>query len=113
MPKSDVVRLRHMLDAAHSAVRHAGAHSRIDLGADDLLLHGILHLLLVLGEAATRVSEEERRRTPGIAWRKIIGMRNRLIHGYEDINLDIVWQVLTEDLPPLIVELERILATKE
>jgi uncharacterized protein with HEPN domain len=113
MRKSDVFRLRHMLDAARRASQHASTRSRADLEADTLFADGVIYALLVLGEAAGRVAVEERERLPGIPWGKIVGMRNRLVHGYDDVNPDTVWQVLTHDLPPLIAELERILATKE
>ena len=102
-----------MLDAASMAARHARAHSRSELETDELLAHGLVHMLLVLGEAASRVGEEERRLHPGIPWRQVVGLRNRLVHGYDDIDPDTVWSVLTKDLPSLITELERILATRE
>jgi uncharacterized protein with HEPN domain len=62
----------------------------------------------IIGEAATNVSEDCREQFPHIPWRSIINMRNRLIHAYFDINLDIVWQTVTEDLPYLITELDKI-----
>jgi len=100
-----------MLEAAERAVRHARQRRRAELDRDELLAHGLVHMLLVLGEAAARVSEEVRDRHPGIPWRKIIGMRNHLVHGYDDIEFDVVWKAVTDDLPPLIRELEQILAT--
>ena len=48
--------------------------------------------------------------TPGVPWADIIGMRNRLIHAYDDVNLSVVWQTVTSDLPPLVIQLEQILA---
>ena len=69
-------------------------------------------LLEIIGEAATRVSDEERSRLPGIPWAQITGKRNRFIHGYDFVELDILWQTVTVDLPPLIGELERILSTE-
>jgi len=113
MPRSDEVRLRHMLDAASAAVRQAGVRKRSDLETDELFRNGIAYMLLVLGEAAAKVSAETRGRHPEIAWRQITGLRNHLVHGYDDIDPDIIWQVVADRLPPLIVELERILATKE
>lgn len=62
----------------------------------------------IIGEAATNVSKECREKHPQIPWRNLIGMRNRLIHAYFDINLDVVWQTVTEDLPSLIAELEKL-----
>lgn len=59
------------------------------------------------GEAANKVTIEGRAACPGVSWQDIVAMRNRLIHAYFDINLDIVWNTLTQDLPLLIVELEK------
>ena len=63
----------------------------------------------IVGEAAYQVSQATRNSLPGIPWEDIIGMRHRLVHAYFDINLDILWQTLQNDLPPLVVELERAL----
>ncbi len=62
----------------------------------------------ILGEAAAQIGEDTRNRTPRIPWQKIIAMRNRLVHAYFSINLDIVWQTVQKDLPPLIKILERV-----
>ena len=66
----------------------------------------------IVGEAASKISEECREDFPQIPWTNIIGMRNRLIHAYFDLNLDILWKTITEDLPPLIAELEKILLSE-
>jgi uncharacterized protein with HEPN domain len=63
----------------------------------------------IIGEAAARISEEAQEAYPQIPWVDIVGMRNRLTHAYFDINLDIVWDTVTANLPPLITELEKIL----
>ncbi|MHC4932873.1 MAG: HepT-like ribonuclease domain-containing protein [Planctomycetota bacterium] len=63
-----------------------------------------------MGEAASKVTEDTRRMHPSLPWLDVIGMRNRLIHAYFDVDLDRVWDTLTADLPPLTTELERILA---
>ena len=60
--------------------------------------------------AAGGITEEDRRRCPGIPWSAIIGLRNRLIHGYDAVDFDVLWQILTADLPRLITELESCLA---
>ncbi|MGH9599513.1 MAG: HepT-like ribonuclease domain-containing protein, partial [Terracidiphilus sp.] len=67
----------------------------------------LVRLLEIIGEAATRVPEAERARLPGIPWRQIAAMRNRLIHAYDAVDLSIVWQILEGDLPRLIVALEN------
>jgi uncharacterized protein with HEPN domain len=69
-------------------------------------------LLEIVGEAASRIALEEQARHPEIPWSEIVGLRNRLIHGYDVVDLDILWKILTTDLPPLISALEAILANK-
>jgi uncharacterized protein with HEPN domain len=66
--------------------------------------------LVILGEACTRLSPEVRAQQDRIPWRQIIGMRNRIIHGYQEVNWEIVWQVATEHVPILIAQLSEILA---
>jgi uncharacterized protein with HEPN domain len=68
-----------------------------------------VRLLEVIGEAARGVSPEFRNSHPDLPWKNMVGMRDRLIHGYYDINLDVVWKTVTEDLPPLISQLEEII----
>jgi len=69
--------------------------------------------LEIIGEAAKNVSPETRQRHPKIPWKEIGGTRDRLIHGYFDVDWDILWPILTVDLPPLITELEHALAASE
>ena len=101
-----------MLDYSREAADLASGSSRQELEENRLLNLGLTRLLEIIGEAATRVSDGERSRLPGITWAQITGKRNRLIHGYDFVELDILWQTVTVDLPPLIGELERILSTE-
>ena len=110
MSKSDEVRLRHMLDAARDAVSFAAGKSRSDLDSDRMLVLSLVKSIEIIGEAASKVTEETRRTHPSLPWIDIIGMRNRLIHAYYDVDLDRVWDTVMADLPPLTSELERILA---
>jgi uncharacterized protein with HEPN domain len=109
MRRDDEVRLRHMLDAARTAARFARERSRADLDHDELARHGLVRLVEIVGEAASRVTTETRVAVPTLPWSVIIGMRNRLIHGYYDVDLDVVWATLTDDLPSLIAQLEAVL----
>ena len=63
----------------------------------------------VIGEAASRVTTDYQIMYPAIPWLQIIGLRNRLVHGYDAVDMDILWQILKQDLPILIEELENIL----
>ncbi len=106
--REDSIRIRHMLDAAKEAVSFVRGKGRGDLDGDRKLLLSLTRLLEVIGEAAGKISVETQKTTPQIPWPKIIGMRNRLIHAYFDIDLDEIWRTVQEDLPPLIAELEKI-----
>lgn len=66
----------------------------------------------VIGEAASKVSASTQREVPSVRWREIIGMRNRLVHGYASVDHDIVWNVVTTDLQALVAELERALGAR-
>ena len=108
MHMDDQTRLRHMLEAAREAMDMARGQQRVDLNTDRKLCLSLVHLLEVFGEASKGVSPAFRQEHSDLPWRKIAGMRDRLIHGYFDVNLDIVWQTVTEDLPVLIDELENL-----
>jgi uncharacterized protein with HEPN domain len=112
MPRHDAdVRLRHMHSAAREAAQMARGKTRADLDVDRLLNLSLVRLLEIVGEAASRVPAPERANHPGIPWAPIVGLRNRLIHGYDSVDFDILWQIVTQDLPPLIAELEAILSS--
>ena len=106
----DRARLRHMLTHAEEAAAMARGRDRDHLDTDRLLNLSLVRLLEVLGEAAAHVSPEGQRRLPEIPWPDIIGLRNRLIHGYDRVDFDILWDIIQEDLPPLVAALRRILS---
>ena len=102
------VRLRHMLDHAREAVAMVQGRTRSDLDDDRQFNLALVHLLEIIGEAASWIPDEEYAWYPDIPWPQIVGMRNRLIHGYDMVDFDIVWQVAIQDLPPLVEALEKI-----
>lgn len=102
----DAVRLRHMLDHAKEAVAMACGRTRPDLDTDRQLNLALVRLLEIVGEAASRVPKEARDWYPDIPWSQVVSLRNRLIHGYDSVDFDILWQIVTQDLPALIVVLE-------
>lgn len=108
MFKDDDVRIHHMLDAVREAVAFVEGRSRPDLDTDRKLNLSLVRLLEIIGEAARGISPEFREAHPDLAWKKMVGMRDHLIHGYFDINLDVVWETVKNDLPPLIEKLEKI-----
>jgi uncharacterized protein with HEPN domain len=114
MPRSNIkpedrVRLRHMLDAAMEIQQYVQSSTRDNLDRDRRLVHSLVRPLEIIGEAASQVSKELREDVPEIPWPIIVAMRNRLIHAYFSINLDVVWSTSTQDIPPLIAELNRLL----
>ncbi|MEN8218692.1 MAG: DUF86 domain-containing protein [Pseudomonadota bacterium] len=105
---ADEVRLQHMLDAARQAVAFIEERSREDLDTDTMLMLAITRLLEIIGEAARCISEKFKADNPQIPWRQISGLRNRLTHEYFDVDLDVIWEIVSQDLPPLITQLEEI-----
>lgn len=98
-----------MHDAARLAIDFTAGKNRNDLDNNIALVLAIVKAIEIIGEAASKVTAECRTECSEIPWQDIIGMRHRLIHAYFDINLDIVWQTVTTEMPILITELEKAL----
>ncbi len=109
MSNRDYVRFQHMLDASQAAASHLLDKNREDLDHNRLLLNGVVRELEILGEAASRISSTVREQFPSLPWKEMIGLRNRLIHAYFDVNNQAIWLVVKESLPPLILQLKQIL----
>ena len=107
MPRSDLVRLRHMLDAAREAVTFIAGKTAQHLKSDRILSLALVKCIEIIGEAATKVTVETRTAFPQIPWADIVGMRHRLIHVYFDVDLERVCDTIAIDLPPLIESLEK------
>ena len=105
----DLIRLRHMLDAAKEALSFLEGRTFEDLRRERMFMLAVVKEIEIIGEAATRISEESRKTLPRVAWPKIVAMRNRLINAYADVDLSIVWDTLTDALPGLVSELEKAL----
>ena len=108
-----VITLRHMLEYAREAAALVRGRERADLDRDRQLNLGVVRLLEVLGEAASRIPPDMRAGYPQIQWTQMVGMRNRLIHAYDFIDFNTIWKTLTVDLPPLIDELEKVLSASK
>ena len=113
MRKDDEICLRHVLDAAREAMSFAMGRTRLDLDSDRMLVLSLVKDIEIVGEAAYQLKETTRNELPAIPWADIIGMRHRLVHAYFDINLDVVWQTVQEDLPALIDMLGPLLLPEE
>lgn len=105
----DPTRLQHMLIAATEALEFIAGCDRETLDSNRMLTMALIKEIEIIGEAAVQLSPECRERYPQIPWADIIGMRNRLVHAYHDIDLDILWDTVTLKLEPLRTELERII----
>lgn len=110
MQPEDRVRVLHMRDACQSVARFIQGKTRSDLDRDEMLRFALVRAVEIVGEAATKVSAETRQLSPGIPWREAVGIRNRLIHAYFDVDLDVLWRTAQDDLPELEKALEALLA---
>jgi uncharacterized protein with HEPN domain len=105
---ADFLRLRDMLDRAERISHYLEGKSRDDLVHDAQLQDAVLHCFLILGEAAAQVTQQTKDRHPQLPWRSMVGIRNHIVHGYTRLDLGIIWETATNDLPSLIVELLKI-----
>ncbi|NOT00678.1 MAG: DUF86 domain-containing protein [Phycisphaerales bacterium] len=113
MAPDDLDRLRHIRDAGLQAMNAVAGKRRGDLDRDALLGHAIVRLLEIVGEASNGISVPLRLAYPDIPWVKMIAMRHRLIHGYFDVNMELVWRALTDELPPIMKRMETVIAEIE
>lgn len=84
------------------------ARQRTELDEDRMLLYAVVRAIEIIGEAASQISAETRATHATIPWRAIVGMRNRLIHAYFDINTEIVWQTVTQEIPAFLPQLKAL-----
>jgi uncharacterized protein with HEPN domain len=106
-PRDDSLRLADMLAAARDAGLFVVGRKQSDLAQDRQLTLALLKCVEMIGEAAAHVTDELRSRYPDVPWKDIVGMRNRLIHNYFEVDLSLLWTTVTDDLPELIALLKR------
>lgn len=110
MPVNDWrVRLDDILEAIGHIAEYHGGMTFDQFAADRRTIDAILYNFAVIGEAARHVPPEVRGRYPGIPWTRMSGMRNVVVHEYSGINLLIIWETATGDLPPIVPLLREIL----
>lgn len=110
LPRPAPQRLTDIIAAAQECAEFTAGMEYADFAGDRRTASAVIWQLCVLGEAANQVSPATRRESPEIPWRRIIGMRNKLIHDYYDIKLEDVWDTVQDDLPPLIAAVQRLQA---
>ncbi len=101
MPPEDRVRILHIVEACDTVQRFVEGRVRADLDTDELLLFALVRAVEIVGEAGARVSEATRTTHDQVPWRAMVGMRNRLIHAYFDVDREVLWRTATEDIPAL------------
>lgn len=107
--KDNTVYLRHMLDRIDKVRRYLDGYNYDKFLDDEVKIDAIVRNIEVIGEAANNLTREFRFRTPQVEWRKIIGTRNRIIHGYALVDMAIIWGIAKNDLPGLETEIEKLL----
>jgi uncharacterized protein with HEPN domain len=113
MKDKDLIRIKHMLDSVQAILSFVRGRKRSDLDAERLLVSGIVREFEILGEAAGRVSVATRKAFPNLPWKQLIGMRNRLIHAYFDVDHDILWKTVKKSLPELSRQLKELIGALE
>ncbi|MBN2379568.1 DUF86 domain-containing protein [candidate division WOR-3 bacterium] len=109
MKRDDSVYISHILEAGRKALGFIKDRIREDLDNNEMLALSLIRLLEIIGEAGNQISSSLRDKYPHLPWKQMTDMRNRLIHAYFNVDYDIVWDTVSNDLPQLITELEKIL----
>ncbi len=113
MENKDLARLKHILDSVEAILSFAKRKRRASLDRDRLLRSAILRELEIIGEAANKVSEKTKKKFPQLPWKELIGMRNRLIHAYFDVDHEIIWKTIRDYLPSFRQEVKQIIDSFE
>lgn len=110
MRDEDLVRLRHMIEAAEQVRQFISGRQRGDLDGDCMLLFALTRAIEIIGEAASKVSDETKAAHADIPWKAIVGMRHRLVHAYFDVDADVLWVAATAEVPALLTQLAPLIA---
>ena len=108
MFKDDLTRIKHMLDSGNEALSFIKNKTRKDLEQDRMLVLSLVKCIEIIGEAANSITDDLKSKYSLIPWQDLIKMRHRLIHTYFDVDYDIVWKTVKDELPELIKELKKI-----
>jgi uncharacterized protein with HEPN domain len=108
----DRLPMHQMLEHARDALEMVHGRERTELRTNRMLQLALVHLVQIVGEAAGRVSRAGQNQYPEVPWSKAISTRHRLVHDYDRIDYDVVWDTIVDDFPPLVAALERALASE-
>lgn len=108
MSPDDVIRIRHILEAIDLASGFVGGRTSDELRSNAMLRLALTRAVEIVGEAAARVSPEGRAAASDLPWHAMVGMRNRLVHAYFDVDCEILWTTVTDSLPPLATRLRTL-----
>lgn len=111
--KDNSVYLKHMRDAAMQISEYVAGHSKEEFINSEWDQAAVMHNLEIIGEAASNIDSAYQANSAQIPWRTIIGLRNVLIHDYIDVDLDVVWQIISQDLPVLSLQVDKILTQSD
>lgn len=109
MKESDRIRIQHIIDAGEEALSFVQNLNYENFSKNRMLILSVIKEIEIIGEAASKITEETKMEYSFIPWKDIIGMRNRLIHGYFDVDIKLVWNTTRNDLPSLIFSFKEIL----
>lgn len=107
--RRDAATLWQIVEAARAVLRYVAGLERTAFLLDPIRLDAVIYRIMVIGEGAGRLSSATRDRFPGIPWRSIIDQRNRLIHGYDRVRVELVWELVSIHVPDLIATLEPLM----
>ncbi len=106
--KSDLLNISHIADSL-AQIREYTSSGREQFFKTRLIQDGVVRNFEIIGEAAKRVSEDLKKKQAGIPWKSMSGLRDKLIHDYEDVNLEVVWDIIEKELPDLGVRIGALL----
>ena len=109
----DIAYLLDIMESARLALDYVKEKTRVEFFDDFQCQDAVIRRLEIIGEAANRISAETQIAFPNLPWNDMIGMRNVMIHDYDDVDMAIVWETVQNDLPPLISALEKLVPPKD
>ncbi len=112
MKDKDRIRIQHMIDATLEALSFVEGITEESFSKDRMIILSVIKDIEIIGEAASKMSEETKIKNPDIPWKDIIGMRNKLIHGYFEVDIKLVWNTTKNNLPSLLKALKYIKSSK-